>query len=137
VSVLLLLGIKERGRRHSAKWRCGIDNGGRERRSRSGRSGLIKCEAASFARETRRAVLNQVTPKTPPAFVAHAKDDGVVIPDNTITFAKALQMQNLESPSGGHGLNRYKGEMRDAWQTQSLAWVSELMFIPADADKEK
>jgi acetyl esterase/lipase len=84
----------------------------------------------------------QVTAKTPSAFLAHAKDDRVVDPDNSKAFAEALQMQKvkakyLELASGGHGLNGYKGEMWDAWQTQSLAWLSELKFIPAVSDKEK
>jgi acetyl esterase/lipase len=84
----------------------------------------------------------QVTAKTPPAFLAHAKDDRVVVPDNSKAFAEALQMQKvkakyLELASGGHGLNGYKGEMWDAWQTQSLAWLAELKFIPAVADKER
>jgi hypothetical protein len=26
-------------------------------------------------------------------------------------------------PSGGHGLNGYKGPMWDAWQTKSMAWL--------------
>ena len=84
----------------------------------------------------------QVTPKTPPAFLAHAKDDRVVVPDNSKAFAEALQMQKvkakyLELASGGHGLNGYKGESWDAWQAQSLAWLTEMKLIPAAADKEK
>jgi acetyl esterase/lipase len=83
----------------------------------------------------------QVTPKTPPAFLAHAKDDRVVVPEHSKAFYDALQTNKvpskyLELPSGGHGLNGYKGEMWDAWQTQSLAWLAELKIIPA-ADKEK
>ncbi len=82
----------------------------------------------------------QVTPKTPPAFLAHAKDDRVVVPDNSKAFHEALQTQKvqtkyLELPSGGHGLNGYKGAMWDAWQEQSLAWLAEMKFIPAPADK--
>jgi acetyl esterase/lipase len=84
----------------------------------------------------------QVTPKTPPAFLAHAKDDRAVVPENSKAFSEALQAQKikvkyLELPSGGHGLNGYKGEMWDAWQTQSLAWLADLKFIPAAGDKEK
>lgn len=83
----------------------------------------------------------QVTAKTPPAFLAHAKDDRVVVPDNSQAFYDALQTQKvpakyLELPSGGHGLNGYKGPMWDAWQEQSLAWLAELKFIPA-VDKAK
>ena len=81
----------------------------------------------------------QVTAKTPPAFLAHAKDDRAVVPENSKAFYDALQKQKvaakyLELPSGGHGLNGYKGPMWDAWQEQSLAWLAELKFIPA-ADK--
>ncbi len=82
----------------------------------------------------------QVTPKTPPAFLAHAKDDRVVVPENSKAFYDALQMNKvqakyLELPSGGHGLNGYKGPMWDAWQEQSLAWLAELKVIPAEAAK--
>lgn len=84
----------------------------------------------------------QVTPKTPPAFLAHAKDDRPVVPDNSKAFYDALQMQKvpatyLELPSGGHGLNGYKGPMWDAWQEKSLAWLAEMRFIPVAADKPK
>jgi acetyl esterase/lipase len=84
----------------------------------------------------------QVTPKTPPTFLAHAKDDRGVVPDNSKAFYEALQKQKvkskyLELPSGGHGLNGYKGAMWDAWQEQSLAWLAEMKFIPALADKGK
>lgn len=73
----------------------------------------------------------QVTANTPPTFLAHALDDGPVPPDNSQAMYAALQKHNvpskyLELPSGGHGLNGYKGPMWDAWQTQSLAWLAEL-----------
>ena len=79
----------------------------------------------------------QVTDQTPPAFLAHAKDDTVVAPDNSADFYAALQAhhipaQYLELPSGGHGLNGYKGPRWDAWQTQSLAWlVAQKLTEPA------
>jgi acetyl esterase/lipase len=84
----------------------------------------------------------QVTAKTPPAFLAHAKDDKPVPPENSQAFYDALQAQKvpakyLELPSGGHGLNGYKGPMWDAWQEQSLAWLVEMKFIPVVAAKEK
>lgn len=77
----------------------------------------------------------QVTAKTPPAFLAHAKDDKVVPIAHSEAFYKALQAHKvpaklLELPSGGHGLNRYQGPMWDAWQEQSLQWLAELKFIP-------
>lgn len=81
----------------------------------------------------------QVTKETPPAFLAHALDDKVVIPEHSRRFHQALKenkvaTEYLELPSGGHGLNRYQGPMWDAWQTKSLAWLAELGMIPkADA----
>lgn len=77
----------------------------------------------------------QVTAKTPPTFLAHAKDDAVVVPANSQMFYDALQAhrvqgQYLELASGGHGLNGYKGPMWDAWQEKSLAWLSEVKLLP-------
>src|SRR5262245_15212442 len=80
----------------------------------------------------------QVTAKTPPAFLAHAKDDKAVVPENSQAFYDALLTQKvparyLELPSGGHGRNGYKGPMWDAWQTQSLAWLAEWKFVTMGA----
>ena len=73
----------------------------------------------------------QVTAKTPPAFLAHAKDDRPVPPENSRMFRDALRANKvpaeyLELDSGGHGLNGYKGPMWDAWQERSLAWLVEM-----------
>ncbi|MEQ1828913.1 MAG: alpha/beta hydrolase, partial [Pirellula sp.] len=73
----------------------------------------------------------QVTSKTPPMFLAHALDDKPVPPENSRVLFAALQEKNipskyLELPSGGHGLNGYKGPMWDAWQKQSLEWLADL-----------
>lgn len=82
----------------------------------------------------------QVTATTPPAFLAHATDDTVVVPDHSKMLYDALQAQKvpskyLELASGGHGLDGYKGPMWDAWQTQSLAWLAGQKFIPVAAVK--
>ncbi len=79
----------------------------------------------------------QVTTQTPPCFLAHALDDKAVPSDNSRMFYEALQKQKvpshyLELPSGGHGLNGYKGPMWDAWQSGSLKWLASLQLIPAD-----
>ncbi len=85
----------------------------------------------------------QITPQTPPAFLAHAANDTVVPPENSKTFFDVLQANKvpakyLELPSGGHGLNGYKGPMWDAWQTQSLEWMAEQKFIPkGDASRSQ
>ncbi|MGE0609650.1 MAG: alpha/beta hydrolase [Pirellulales bacterium] len=78
---------------------------------------------------------SQVTEQTPPTFLAHAQDDKPVPPENSRAFFSALVAHHvpakyLELPSGGHGLNGYKGPMWDAWQQQSLAWLLELKIIP-------
>jgi len=80
----------------------------------------------------------QVTERTPPAFLAHALDDTAVPPGNSKNFYDALRKQKIEAeylelPSGGHGLNGYRGPMWDAWRQQSLAWLAQLKHIPADA----
>jgi len=77
----------------------------------------------------------QVTGRTPPAFLAHAKDDKPVDPDNSRNFHEALQAhkvaaQYLELPEGGHGLNGYKGPMWDAWQQGALEWLAAQDLIP-------
>jgi acetyl esterase/lipase len=84
----------------------------------------------------------QVTDRTPPAFLAHALDDKPVPPENSKAFYEALLAHKvpahyLELPSGGHGLNGYKGPMWDAWQEKSLAWLAELKIIPVKASSEK
>jgi acetyl esterase/lipase len=79
----------------------------------------------------------QVTPRTPPMFLAHALDDKPVPPENSRALFAALQANKvpakyLELPSGGHGLNGYKGPMWDAWQEQSLAWLKEQNVTKAE-----
>ncbi len=83
----------------------------------------------------------QVTAKTPPAFLAHAKDDKPVPPENSKAFYDALvaqkvQAKYLELASGGHGLNGYKGPMWDAWQAQSLEWLGELKLVATVEEKK-
>jgi acetyl esterase/lipase len=79
----------------------------------------------------------QVTDKTPPMFLAHAKDDTAVTPDNSRMMYNALKAHKvaaryLELPSGGHGLNGYRGPMWEAWQSASLTWLAEEKIIPAN-----
>jgi acetyl esterase/lipase len=79
----------------------------------------------------------QVTAKTPPTFLAHAKDDKPVPPENSQMFHDALKANKvaayyLELPSGGHGLNGYKGPMWDAWQERSLKWLAEEKLVAPD-----
>lgn len=73
----------------------------------------------------------QVTAETCPTYLAHALDDRAVVPANSQSFHDALKRHDipteyLKLPSGGHGLNGYKGPMWDAWQKQSLEWLAKL-----------
>jgi arylsulfatase len=77
----------------------------------------------------------QVTKQTPPTFLAHARDDKPVPPDNSRMLFESLKAHKvaaeyLELPSGGHGLNGYQGPMWDAWQTRSLEWLAAQKIIP-------
>ena len=80
----------------------------------------------------------QVTDQTPPAFLAHARDDTGVPPDNSRWFVAALRahqvpVEYLELPSGGHGLNGCKGPLWEEWKAKSLAWLTSRGFIPSKA----
>lgn len=71
----------------------------------------------------------QVTERTPPAFVTHAKDDGGVLPDNSREFVAALRargvpVEYLEFTSGGHGFNGCKGPIWEEWKARSLEWLA-------------
>jgi acetyl esterase/lipase len=78
----------------------------------------------------------QVTEQSPPMFLAHALDDKVVVPDNSRNMHEALKAHHVATeylglPSGGHGLNGYRGPMWDAWQAKSLEWLAAQGFVPA------
>lgn len=80
------------------------------------------------------SVEKQVTDQTPPTFLAHAKDDTVVIPRNSALFAEAMRRHRvpceyLELESGGHGLNGYQGPSWDAWQAACLQWLDSRGFL--------
>lgn len=79
----------------------------------------------------------QVTDRTPPTFLAHARDDSRVSPDHSRLFLEALQThhvaaQYLELPSGDHGLNDRQGPMWETWKTDALKWLAEQGLIPHD-----
>jgi acetyl esterase/lipase len=77
----------------------------------------------------------QVTADTPPTYLAHAQDDKLVPPANSEMYYQALLRNHvpaeyLKLPSGGHGLNGYKGPMWEAWKTGSLKWLTKQGFLP-------
>ena len=72
----------------------------------------------------------QVTEKTPPAFLTHARTDAVVPAEHSQMFYEALKAHGVpaelqEFPKGNHGYNGYKGAEWDAWQKRSLEWLGE------------
>lgn len=72
----------------------------------------------------------QITDKTPPAFLTHARTDAVVPVAHSQMFYAALKAKGIpaelqEFPKGNHGYNGYKGEEWDAWQKRSLEWLGE------------
>jgi acetyl esterase/lipase len=72
----------------------------------------------------------QVTDKTPPTFLTHARTDTVVPVAHSQMFYEALKAHGVptelqEFPKGNHGYNGYKGEEWDAWQKRSLEWLGE------------
>ena len=78
----------------------------------------------------------QVSDQTPPAFLAHAKDDAGVPPDHSRNFVAALKkhgvpVEYLELPSGNHGLNGCKGPLWEQWKAESLVWLATRGFIPS------
>ena len=80
----------------------------------------------------------QVTKQTPPVYLAHAIDDQPVPVTNSRLFHEACQREGvpsrlLELPSGGHGLDGYKGPNWDAWQHGSLDWLASIGLAPAAA----
>jgi len=64
-------------------------------------------------------------------------DDKLVPIDDSRMFRDAMAKHEvpcelLELPSGGHGLNGYKGPMWDEWQSVSLKWMVERGFLPKE-----
>lgn len=77
----------------------------------------------------------QVTAQTPPAFLAHARDDVGVPPENSRALRDALKshgvaVEYLELPEGGHGLFGCKGPMWEAWKKRALEWLAAQGIIP-------
>lgn len=71
----------------------------------------------------------QVTDRTPPTFLAHARDDVGVPPENSRAFRDALKshgvaVEYLELPEGGHGLFGCQGPMWEAWKKRALEWLA-------------
>ncbi len=74
----------------------------------------------------------QVTRKTPPAFLVHAKDDGVKV-ENSLVFAAALKQHNVPVDmhiyeKGGHGYGMYNKASDVLWMDLVEQWMKERKF---------
>jgi acetyl esterase/lipase len=71
----------------------------------------------------------QVNAKTPPAFLAHAKDDWVNY-KNSVMYAEALRAHQVKAelllfPDGGHGFGMTNAKGGKQWPDELLLWLSE------------
>jgi acetyl esterase/lipase len=75
----------------------------------------------------------QVTPQTPPAFLVHAKDDGVKV-ENSLVFADALKKAGVPVAlylyeKGGHGYGMYNKTSPVRWMDRVQQWMQQMKFI--------
>ncbi|HET7896482.1 MAG TPA: prolyl oligopeptidase family serine peptidase, partial [Flavisolibacter sp.] len=75
----------------------------------------------------------QVTAQTPPAFLVHAKDDGVKV-ENSLLFADALKKQGVPVEmylyeKGGHGFGMYNKSSPVRWMDLVEDWMKKMKFI--------
>jgi acetyl esterase/lipase len=75
-----------------------------------------------------------VDAQTPPAFLAHAKDDFVNY-KNSVVYAEALQKYNvpvelLVFEKGGHGFGMNNKQSAIQWPDELLKWMKKMKFIP-------
>jgi acetyl esterase/lipase len=75
----------------------------------------------------------QVTSKTPPTFLVHAKDDGVKV-ENSYVFADALRKHGVPVgmhiyEKGGHGYGMYNKTSDVLWMDLVESWLQERKII--------
>jgi dipeptidyl aminopeptidase/acylaminoacyl peptidase len=75
----------------------------------------------------------QVSPKTPPAFLVHAKDDGVKV-ENSLLFTDALKQHGVPVDmylyeKGGHGFGMYNKTSEVRWMDLVENWMKEMGFM--------
>jgi acetyl esterase/lipase len=93
------------------------------------RLNLVGADAAPGRERAHSPHLN-VTPATPPCFLLHAEDDGVVPVGNALLFRDALKAQGVSVDThlyanGGHGfgLRLARGKPVEAWPHALSAWL--------------
>ena len=70
----------------------------------------------------------KVTSKTPPAFLIHASDDTVVIPENSINYYLALKNNGVTAElhlyeKGGHGFGLGVNDTSKFWTRDCVEWL--------------
>ncbi|WP_289660915.1 alpha/beta hydrolase [Flavobacterium panacagri] len=70
----------------------------------------------------------KVTAKTPPAFLIHATDDTVVIPENSINYYLALKKNGVTAElhlyeKGGHGFGLGVNDTSKFWTRDCIEWL--------------
>ena len=73
----------------------------------------------------------QVNAKTPPTFLAHAKDDKLVPPENSILYHEALKKAGVPTTlklyrQGGH----FVAKKPNPWKAHLGDWISEIGILP-------
>lgn len=72
----------------------------------------------------------QVTKKTPPTFLVHAKDDGAVNVKNSLLFHEALKRQGIATgihlyEKGGHGFGMKNATSDVLWMDKVREWMKQ------------
>jgi len=76
----------------------------------------------------------QVTRKTPPVFLVHAKDDGTVKVQNSVAFYTAAQNNHVPAEihlfeKGGHGFGMNNATTPDKWMDWLKEWMKKNKFL--------
>jgi acetyl esterase/lipase len=74
----------------------------------------------------------QVTNNTPPTFLVHASDDDLVIPENSVSFYKALLQHGVKAElhlyqDGGHGFGMNLRNKNEKWMERCKHWLQRLL----------
>nr|WP_315221708.1 alpha/beta hydrolase [uncultured Flavobacterium sp.] len=75
----------------------------------------------------------KITPKTPPAFLVHATDDTIVVPENSINYYLALKNNGVPAElhlyeKGGHGFGLGVKEISFFWTKACEEWLKSDSF---------
>jgi len=77
---------------------------------------------------------NQITPNTPPTFIVHAEDDGVVPVQNSLMFYGSLLKNKVKAEmhifqAGGHGFGLNNPKSKDKWIDWCREWLDGNGFL--------